>query len=128
MYNGSYRNGGGEGRKNILKNTGYNFSKFNDNYTHKSKKPNKCEAKEMWRKSHRVIKLLKISDKEVILKAIREKKMTHYKQRNTDQEVSRCLIQNRSSEKAVEQYLQSTERKSWNSRPIENLSFKKRVK
>ena len=49
--------GWGERTEKILKNTGWSFSKFSENY--KTRKPKKCKAKERWSESHHRIKLLK---------------------------------------------------------------------
>lgn len=56
-----------------------------------------------------LIKLLKTSDNEKILKAARENE-TRYTQRDKDKKCSRFLIRNKSSEKIAEQDLHSNER------------------
>lgn len=52
---------------------------------------------------HAIIQLLKLSGKEKVLKAARNK--THYVQKDRDKDGSRFLVRNRASEKAVKKHL-----------------------
>lgn len=102
-----WRNWGWGHRKNIWKNGGQILLKFDKNYKSTDmKNPNKPQSQETWRKLHQ----------DCLESVIREnlrsipRKITHYKQRNKDEDGSRFLIRNNAWE-GQEQHLASTERR-----------------